>query len=194
MTMVVDTHLDSSGQSVMELLFMLPVIIAITVVMTRVNTAIQVSIVNQQYARAQAHWLAFNSAVYPELRLRTRDFMSANRGYNQLLLGISGDTPPADETIYNPSAMVYEITRNKQVDSGANTIQAEQVSTRGKVRIRTTVSLCTQANVIGQGKTAVPLLVLNGKAPYHPVTGEQGTWKIRDSTPFDWCTRPLDYL
>jgi len=42
------------GQSVLEFVFMLPILLGLIVIMVRSNTVIQMSIVNQKYARAQA--------------------------------------------------------------------------------------------------------------------------------------------
>jgi len=74
------------------------VVLALVIVLARVNMAIQVSIVNQQYATAQAHWLAFNSApFFPQLFLRVRNFQEAPKRGNLMILGVSSNTVPEDE-------------------------------------------------------------------------------------------------
>ena len=78
---------NEEGQSVFEFLLMLPVMIGLVVIMAEVNTAIQVSIVDQQYARAEATFLTFNSPIYPErdaIRIPNLD----QKGYNQMLIGV----------------------------------------------------------------------------------------------------------
>ena len=81
--------MDVKGQSIVELILMMPVMIGIAVLTMRVNTAIQVSIVNQQYSRAQALFLTYNSAVYPPLKLRLPELQG--KKYNQMLIGISDE-------------------------------------------------------------------------------------------------------
>src|SRR4051812_43761116 len=78
-----------SAQALVEFLLLLPAVIVLIVVLVRVNSAIQVSIVNQQYARAQALWLAFNSPVFPELRHRVKDFQSGSKMSNQMVIGVA---------------------------------------------------------------------------------------------------------
>jgi hypothetical protein len=51
-----------AGQSLLEFLLMFPMLLALVIVLIRVNTAIQISIVNQQYARAQTFVLTSNAA------------------------------------------------------------------------------------------------------------------------------------
>src|SRR4051812_29317262 len=87
---------SDSGQAMVEFLLLLPAIVVLIVVMVKVNMAIQVSIVNQQYARAQALWLAFNSPVYPELRHRVKNFQTGNKMANQMIIGVSQNSFPEE--------------------------------------------------------------------------------------------------
>ena len=54
-------NLKEDGQSIVEFLVSLPLLVGLAVVLIRVNSAIQMSIVNQQYARAQTLNLTYNS-------------------------------------------------------------------------------------------------------------------------------------
>ncbi len=54
MTTAASLSHPESGQSVLEFLLLIPLIVALTVLLVKMNAVIQVSIVNQQYARAQA--------------------------------------------------------------------------------------------------------------------------------------------
>src|SRR5947209_8462468 len=100
---------DNRGQSVLEFLFMLPIMVALTMMLVKVNTAIQVSIVNQQYARAQALWLTFNSPIYPALVSRMANFLP--RAFNQMIIGVSDNL--AVPTGYEPKAMEQKINRTR---------------------------------------------------------------------------------
>src|SRR3954470_17424704 len=114
---------DEEGQSILELLLLLPALLGMTVMLIHANTAIQVSIVNQQYARAQALWLTFNSSVYPSLAQRVANFDA--KGYNQMVIGVSDNRAPnsADEK-YNPKATVQNVGR-KPASGGSDQPQTE---------------------------------------------------------------------
>ncbi|OFZ72235.1 MAG: hypothetical protein A3K03_07405 [Bdellovibrionales bacterium RIFOXYD1_FULL_44_7] len=120
----------------------------------RVNSAIQVSIVNQQYARQHAHFLSFNSPVYPELRWRERFFVDT--GVNRMVAGVSENARQEEEETYSPDAPTQMITRTKQKSGGEGPAGSEP-DVRGIVRIRSTVALCTQSNVIAGENSFVPL-------------------------------------
>lgn len=143
---------NESGQSVVEFLIVLPILLGLSVLLIRVNTAIQVSIVNQQYARAQTHFLTFNSSVYPSLRLRKFN-MHAN-GFNQMMIGVSDKAIPEGQDTAPPEATVIQISNSKEYKgSDENQLEPEQ---RSRIRVRTTVTLCTQTEVVGT-KALVPL-------------------------------------
>lgn len=131
---------DESGQSVLEFLILLPLMLGLTVLTVRMNMAIQVSIVNQQYSRAQALQLAFHSPNYPELKYQ-------REGNNQLILGVSENMPDADGASYYPEATVSIVARNRRLANRPGGEQ-EQPNERSHVRIRNTVTLCTPSNSI----------------------------------------------
>ncbi len=141
---------DSSGQSLMEFVFGLPLMLGLAILMVKVNTAIQVSIVDQKYARAQALFLAYNSPFYPEKskQLKLRSFL-----LNQILVGVSGNLDSsANSSEYTPEATVQSIARspkNPQALQASNENQAEPKAERANVRIRNTVTLCTQNYMVG---------------------------------------------
>jgi hypothetical protein len=135
--------LDERGQSVLEFIFMLPILIGLVVVMVRTNTVIQMSIVNQKYARAQALWLTFNSPHYPRTDLRKSDFIPP--GFNRMVIGMA--ELPVDETGGKAIASVQAVTRDGRSTASDGPAQAEPLD-RASVRVRTTVALCTQSNVI----------------------------------------------
>lgn len=171
-------HLGKSeGQSILEFLLMLPALVGLIVLLVRVNSAIQVSIVNQQYARAQALFLAFNSPVYPELALRESQL--TDKGYNHMLIGVSDNSSPGEGQVYEPLATTAYVARKKGQGSNDNGAEPKQ---RGSVRVRTTVTLCTQPNIIKVGGAAKPILAASG-----------GKWELNDKTKFDFCGGPVKY-
>ena len=147
--------LPEEGQSVIEFLLLLPVLVSFTVVLVRINTAIQVSIVDQQYARANALYLTFNSAVYPE---KTYQNILFSEQMNQMLLGVSDNPSPssAEEGDYVPQATTQWVTRNKRI-AGSNDPKSEPSLAQGRslVRIRNTVTLCTPTFFDSRGRPLV---------------------------------------
>ena len=180
---------EEEGQSVLEFLFMLPVMISLLVLMTRVNSAIQVSIVDQQYARAQAHFLTFSSPVYPEIRLRYAQLVGKN--YNQMLMGVGDNIVPADGSAYTPIATTQNIARNRKIAAlGNNDPQKEPNPDSGEgralVRVRGTVSLCTQINVINSNGALAPVFTMNGLGDGQTLSG--GAYNLsEDPKQFAWC-------
>lgn len=173
-----------SGQSLMEFLLLLPMMIGLVIVLVRVNTAIQISIVNQQYARMHALWLAFNSSVYPALKMREASLTSSEHQDNQMVIGVS-DNPAPEEGTYAPTAATSYIARKK----GAPDSSDAEPSQRANVRIRDTVTLCTQINVIQSQGKFVPLL------PMDP-TGTQalGPYNLVEKPSFSYCRSGLQYV
>jgi len=178
--------LSCAGQSVIEFLIVLPLMVGLVMLMTRVNTAIQVSIVNQQYARAQALFISYNSPTYPSLW--TRVDASDKLGYNQLIMGMSNEkiTDGDDFTEANRQPDAVEITISKK-GGGSDDKQAEP-DLRSKVHVRTTVTLCSQSNVIrNQGGTYWPILELG---PGEKGFQSQSSNRLTEGVAFDYCRAP----
>src|SRR4051794_31601143 len=83
------------GQSMVEFLFMLPLLLGLAVLLVRISTAIQISIVDQQYARSQTLFLTYNSATYPRLGLQVS---MQQKGLNQMVVGVSDNAASANYT------------------------------------------------------------------------------------------------
>lgn len=142
--------MDRRGQSLLEFLFMLPLMAGLAVILVRVNTAIQVSIVSQQHARAQTLHLTMNSSTYPRL---SQEADMAGLKNNQMVLGIS-DNLIRSGTINKPEATRQVITRRARGTPEPGDQEPDQTPV---VRVRTTVSLCTQSNVIRVGGGYQPI-------------------------------------
>ncbi len=156
MTMGAERLLRESGQSLVEFLLIFPVLIGFIVVIVRINTAIQISIVDQQYARAQAWFITFNSPFYPPLTDKT----GASTGggwFNQMVIGVSDNKAPANGQ-YTPQATVQLISRSLNV-KGSDANQ-EEPDLRSKVRIRNTVTLCTETDQVGSAQSVQPMSVV----------------------------------
>jgi hypothetical protein len=176
----------NEGQSVLEFLFMLPAVIGLVIVMTRINQAIQVSIVDQQYARAQATFLTFNHPFFPEITLRQAQLV--NKNYNQMMIGVADNITPADGSTYNPSATVQNITRkpaSQALSLGSSDAQTDDMQARAMVRVRNTVSLCAAPVVLSNG-TAV--LTLNNVVAQQGQMAQAGQYALTDTTKFNYCS------
>ncbi len=138
-------QMNERGQSILEFVFLLPIMIGIVVIMIKVNSAIQMSIVNQQYARAQALFLTYNSATYPELRFRADEGTMEDKGYSQMIIGVS-DNLATGGSDYSPRASTQNVLRTADQPVGNDDPRFEASRLRGVVRIRNTVTLCTQTN------------------------------------------------
>jgi hypothetical protein len=184
------------GQSLLEFLVMMPALFGLALIMIKINTAIQISIVNQQYARAQGLFLTFNSPTYPELRFRYGDERSlVSRGFNQLVLGVSqeggSEDLPADQL--TAVATTQSIVRNKR-RIGSNQVQAEP-NDRGVVRVRTIVSLCTQSNIVNDAGGVTAILPGNTANPVDNTFLAQSEYKIPETPSADaWamCRSPFE--
>ncbi|MBY0470119.1 hypothetical protein K2X30_03050 [bacterium] len=173
-----DSRKNQAGQSVLEFLIVLPMMVGLAVMLIKMNTAVQVSIVNQQYARAHTLWLAFNSNEYPEVKLRIPQLISKN--YNKMILGISENSAPASGEIYLPEVIKMKITPGRSLATDAGDQQnQEEPERRSIIRVRTSVSLCTQSNFVTAGGEKVPLGAETLREGFNP-------------SGFEYCRSPLD--
>lgn len=149
---------DESGQSILEFIFMLPLMVGMAVILLRIATTIQISIVNQKYARSQALWLTFNSPFFPNVNLIKDDFYP--KRYNKMVIGVSGEIVPEGES-KPPTAATYKIARTRRTEKIGSRADQEEPSERIEVRVRNTVSICTQANFYLAGSGEIPTLPID---------------------------------
>lgn len=166
---------DESGQSVLEFLLMLPLMLGLTALTLRMNMAIQMSIVNQQYARAQAFHLTFHSPYYPEAIGARRE-----NGFNQMVMGVSENLPESEGEAgeYQPEASVAVVARNRRLANRPGGAQ-EQPRERSHVRVRNTVTLCTASHFVVTDR---------GRQPADANTLREGV----SSRSFAYCRGALD--
>lgn len=151
-------ELGKAGQSLIEFLLLLPFLLAITILVIRANAAIQVSIVNQQYARAQAHFLTFNSPVYPDFGPSgTRQSDMAKAGINAITLGVSDKAiDGGEEGDSQPEATMQMVARS--VSKAGPKPEPQQNSEKsGWVRIRNSITLCTGSHSFDSEGGPVPM-------------------------------------
>ncbi|MBU6374419.1 MAG: hypothetical protein KGQ59_00325 [Bdellovibrionales bacterium] len=131
---------NRSGQSLVEFVFMLPLIVGMLVLLIRVNSAIQVSIVNQKYSRQRLFELIANNSTYPS---EERGKRLMERKQHRLVVGVSEESTDDGKGEADYSAPTEWITRSKKAALGASTQAQVEPERRAEVRIRNTVEICT---------------------------------------------------
>ncbi len=177
----VDSRLRSEeGQSLLEFLFLFPVLLAFPFVLVKISTAIQMSIVNQQHARAHVFFVAHNSPYFPK-RHQQRAMLSKDT--NQVVMGISDNnlrTDTGDGSTYSPKASTYSIARNPA--AGGRDTDDKQPTERTNVRVRNTFSLC--ANSVSMS---------GGNGDFIPAYGPSYVVReVRDSKAYRYCATKLE--
>ncbi len=139
---------NQKGQSLIEFLIALPMMIGISLLLVRVNTAIQASIVQQKYARGAIHFFTWNSPYFPEKSFSGRMGYGGNKqgptGTNDFVIGVSGRTMTGSDS--SPSSLEVAITK----DGPAHPAQGIPESSRS-VFLRNSLNLCTKSHMLGDG-------------------------------------------
>ncbi len=128
------------GQSVVEFIFILPLLVGLCSLLIHVNSAIQVSIVNQQYARGWAIYLAMNSPYFPVWEEKESFLLAGGANANQVVLGVSDTVLKGSKG--TPVASVQQVARSAR-QAPANKPQNEDDREMAWVRARNSVTLCT---------------------------------------------------
>ncbi len=147
---------DESGQSILEIVFILPFLFTFIALLYKINMAAQIAINNVQYARSQMFILTANSAEYPRLSFRFAGFGPIpnihTEGHARMVLGVAD--PEAVERIdvagqLEPIPPIQNIARRGTTQPGSNA--AGEPKNRTDVRVRNTVAICTQFNSAKDG-------------------------------------------
>jgi len=153
LTMDVKIIENNKGQSLFEFILLLPVLLGFSTILIRINTAIQISIVNQQFTRDQLGILINNSAFYPAL---SKQQILIQTGSNQMVLGVSENQAVADDNgTYSPEATTQWVGRGSA--SKSNDSPQEEPSIRGSVRIRNSITICTNSFLLPTNITSLML-------------------------------------
>ncbi len=171
-----------------EFVLLMPLLLGLAILMIHVNTAIQISIVDQNYSRAQALFLTYNSPFYPE-KSKQQTLMTFQM--NQILVGVSGNLDSSGDSSYSPEATVQNVARspsNPRALQASNEAQSEPKASRANVRIRNTVTLCTQNYQVGFNNPRGPF-------PVTPLMGYSAMSSIASGSSLaSYCGSKLKYL
>lgn len=135
-----------------EFLIVVPLFLGMTFLLVRVNTVIQMSIVNQKYGRAQAFFLTYNSPVFPDL-FRQGETGASGKPMNSLTMAVTGKAY-GGEAPDDIEAAVHNIARPGQ-DEGSNAARKEP-RRRGKIRVRTTMTICSHITRVETNGDFIP--------------------------------------
>ncbi len=142
--------MDAKGQSILEVVIVLPFLFTLVLLLFRFNMGIQMAINNVQHARAQIYVLAGNSPEYPRIEFRSAGLTFFKRRMDLMILGVA-DPTAIDEGDYSGDVMppIPQIQRvgNRSLP-GASSEPGEGMP-RTEVRVRETAAICTQSNGVG---------------------------------------------
>lgn len=143
---------NQSGQSILEVVFVLPFLFLFVGLLFKLNLSIQTAINNQQFARSQVYVLTANSPEYPRLQFRQSATLFKAAKQDQMILGVadpSGITQANNnDGQIDPIPQIQKIGRNKTVKGSDD--RGDQAK-RSDIRVRNTSALCTQINSLPTG-------------------------------------------
>ncbi len=151
MTMVVRRALrkkQAIGQSMVEFALLVPVLILFFQILIQAENAISTAIVNQRYAKATLHFLAFNHRNYMELKYVRSD---EGKFMGRYWVGVDDKVNFEEPQNIQPSAPIRTIGRQPGSDDGASQAEYPEVQSRQKVRVRVTAFSCLPPHSIKPG-------------------------------------------
>ncbi len=137
---------QEDGQSILEIVFILPFLFLCVGLLYRMNMAIQMSIANVQHARSQIYVLAMNSPEYPRLGFRkshTSVKMFSAASEDRMVLGVADPSAVSGSSV-DPIPQIETVARTGSAVLGSS--EPGEVKQRTKIRIRSTSAICTQLN------------------------------------------------
>ncbi|MEW6058285.1 MAG: TadE family protein [Bdellovibrionota bacterium] len=128
----------SSGQSLVEFAFLLPLVLSLFYILIQVEMAISTAIVNQKYARQHLHFLTFNHRYYIQ-HLRFLGLSAGNAYMQRYWIGVDNNVTHDVEGDIRPVAPTRKIGREKPPQDD---IAGSDVTARQNVRVRITAFTC----------------------------------------------------
>jgi hypothetical protein len=137
---------NKKGQSILEVILLLPFLFAFVAFLYKMDMAAQMSINNVQFVRSQTYVLTANSPEYPRVDFRFSPGGFVALKQDRMILGVADPTAlqsaNRDQTKLDPIPQIQKVTR-----AGVNGSNAlGEVTNRTDIRIRSTAAICTQLN------------------------------------------------
>lgn len=138
--------MDAKGQSILEVIFVLPFLFLFVTVLFKLNLAMQTSINNAQYARSQLFVLTANSPEYPRIEFRNNGIMFKAVNEDLMILGVADPT----SVTASVSGAIDPIPQTQKIDSTGKKVigsnEPGEQAKRNEIRVRNTAGICTQMN------------------------------------------------
>jgi hypothetical protein len=146
--------MDAKGQSILEIMVVLPFLFILVGMLFRFNLGIQMAINNIQYARSQVYVLTANSPEYPQLRFRQRIGSSdqsrkfADTEQDLMVLGVSDPSALAEASEGESMPAIPQQQKIVRAGVPGGSEEEGEPSTRTTIRVRETSAICTQMNSV----------------------------------------------
>ena len=141
----------NQGQSILEVVFILPFLFLFVGLLFKVNLAIQMAINNTQYARSQIFVLTSNSPEYPRYQIRFLWKLFGQNNQDRMVLGVSD--PKAIALASYSNGQIEPLPQTTKINRKGTTVKGSddrgEVSLRNEIRVRNTAAICTQLNSVG---------------------------------------------
>jgi hypothetical protein len=150
-SLFLQTIREDSGQSLLEVVLVLPILFLFVGLLYKVNMAIQMAINNTQYARSQIYVLTSNSPEYPRYEIRFLWNLFGQNSQDRMVLGVADPealaAATANEDSIEPLPQAVKIGRKQTTVKGS--LERGEVELRNEIRVRNTAAICTQFNSVG---------------------------------------------
>jgi hypothetical protein len=147
--------MDAKGQSILEIVVVLPFLFILVGMLFRLNMGLQMAINNVQFSRSQLYVLAANSPEYPRLSFRHKlpgtGRVFADREQDMMVLGVSDPSALASDTEDGSMPAIPQKQKITRAGVAGGSDDAGEVDKRTNVRVRETSAICTQMNSVNKG-------------------------------------------
>src|SRR5690242_20552380 len=116
-----DYKRNESGQSILEVVFILPFLFLFVGLLYKVSLATQMAINNSQYARNQIYVLTANSPEYPRYQIRFNWGLFGQNSQDRMVLGVSD--PAAISQANSNSGSIEPLPQTYKINRGGTTVK-----------------------------------------------------------------------
>jgi hypothetical protein len=146
--------MDAKGQSILEIVVVLPFLFILVGMLFRLNLGLQMAINNLQYSRSQLYVLTGNSPEYPRLSFRHKLAGSgrsfAEREQDLMVLGVSDPKALSESEEEGSMPAIPQKQRVTRAGVAGGSEEAGEPEKRTNVRVRETSAICTQMNSVSK--------------------------------------------
>ena len=155
---------NRKGQSILEVIIVLPFLFMFVGLLFKMNMGIQMAINNVQIARSQIYKLTVNSPEYPRIYHRKR---FGQREQDLMILGVS-DPSALLEAGEGDMPAIPQLQKVGRRGTPGGSEDEGEMPLRTTVRIRETSAICTQINSVNPKVMVEPAGVVGFRAERWP--------------------------